>query len=1126
MKVNLLLVCLGSCCSIAFGQGGLATITGTIADPSGAVIANAPIEVRNVATGRLYAAASTATGNYTVPQLPVGDYDMVVTVAGFKSYNRQGFHLSAQQTLREDVVLEVGGTAEAVTVTAEASLLKTESSELVHNVTVSQMNNLPILTVGGIGSSATSGFRDPFALAAMIPGIQYTANSQMVVNGNPDDSIQIRVEGQTSGNTGGLRQYTQQTQPSVDAIQEVAVQTSNYAAEYGTAGGAVLNVVMKGGSNRYSGSVYDYAANEALNAHQPYTGQRNAQKRHDYGFTLGGPIKIPKLYDGSNRTFFFWSWEQFRENVLVTTSTPTVPIPAYRSGDFSPLWTSQNNQLVRAGSANYLDPLGNTIRSGTIFDPLTTTPAPGGSGTYRTAFPGNIIPPSRFDPISTQVLALVPQPKGPNADRGQIFQNFQNPWLSHRTSELPSVKIDQTIGSNGRLSGYWQHTGTTSQYSFPNGNAEGFPEPITIARGTFIYTKTYRVNYDHTLSPTLLLHLGAGWNSNNFNDKSPVTDYDAFTELGLRGATLNRTFPQINTGTAGTGGNAGGMSQIGTGGQGNSFERRPSGNANINWVKGNHTLKIGAEYRLEKYPAYAFTGVSGNYSFGNSTVQTSLQGINTSQGFTGFNFASFMLGDLSAASLAVVSAAGTSKSQWGLFAQDTWKVTRKLTLDYGVRWDYGTYAREHYGRNANFGFDVLNPSADGHPGGQVYEATCGCNFAANYPYAIGPRLGVAYQIDTKTVLRAGFGVVYTATGTASGSSTRDANAGSPGFGETVGRFADGMPANVQPIWPNFNPNAGQPVGSVSGAPTFLDPNAGRPARQIQWSVGLQRELSRNLVVEASYVANRGSWWSAGGLAPINVLSESDITNFGFTDFTSTNESRLLTTQIRSLSSAQRSTLASRGIFLPYSNFPHHAERAFVSGSLPAVHRNHQPRAGALGQDLVRLASGERHPAIQPRPLAQRQLHIRQESGPHEFHGRVQPAVGQESHGPRQAASVPHDRRVPDSKPRQQRHEVLLQPRCFTSAEQLGSGLVPAISERRRAGPAVQPRLASAEQLPGPRPRTRAAQNRTGWPTHEPLVGRLGGLRRQSPHRSHRYQLPLLRSDQERRSESGCLGERP
>src|SRR5262249_169240 len=144
----------------------------------------------------------------------------------------------------------------------------------------------------------------------------------------------------------------------------------------------------------------------------------------------------------------------------------------------------------------------------------------------------------------------------------------------------------------------------------------------------------------------------------------------------------------------------------------------------------------------------------------------------------------------------------------------------------------------------------------GHPGGQIFEATCNCNFADNYPYAIGPRVGFAYQMDSKTVLRGGFGVVYNATSTASGSASSSANAGTPGFFQSVGRFQDGIPDTVQPFFPAFTPNVGQPLGAVVTAPTYLDPNAGRPAKQYQWSVGLQRELNRNLVVEASYVANR------------------------------------------------------------------------------------------------------------------------------------------------------------------------------------------------------------------------------------------------------------------------------
>jgi hypothetical protein len=931
------------------GQAGLATITGTISDPTGAVIAGAPVQVRNLATGQLFTAATTETGNYTVAQLPVGRYDLTVTFPGFKTYNRSGFSLAAQQTMREDIVLEIGSQTEAVTVTAEASLLKTESSELVHNVTVSQMNNLPVLPVGSTGA----GFRDPFALTRMIPGTSYVAGTTMVINGVPDDTVQFRVEGLTAGNTGALRQFTQQTQASVDAIQEVAVQTSNYAAEYGTAGGGVLNVVMKSGTNQYHGSAYDYAVNEALNAYQPYTGLRNAQKRHDYGFTLGGPVRLPQLYDGRNRTFFFWNWEQYRENTLITSTAPTVPIPAYRAGDFSPLITVENNRPIRVANANYVDPLGRALLSGMIFDPATTRPAPSGTGTVRDQFPGNVIPASRFDPVSLKVLALVPLPKGINSERGQFGNNYQTPWRSKRTSEIPSLKIDQTIGSKGRLSGYWQQTTTSVQYAVGPAAGDGLPEPITQSRGTFITGYTYRLNYDHTLTPTVLLHFGAGWSGLDFSDRTATTNYDTFAQLGLRGATIVRHFPRLTVGSVSAA--IGGMSALGPSPQAEQFERRPMGNVTVSWVRGNHTIKGGAEYRLEKFPTRTYTDATGNYTFGNSTQQTSLQGLNVQQGFHGFNFASFMLGDLSGATLARVSSPAPIKSQWAMYLQDNWKVTRRLTVDYGLRWDFGTYAKEQYGRNGNLDLLVPNASAGGHPGGYIYEATCQCRFADNYPYGIGPRLGMAYQINSRTVLRGGIGVVYNATDIAAGSSVNNANAGTPGFGLTVGRFQDGMPANVQPRWPNFDANAGHPNNAVVAAPAFLDPNAGRPARQLQWSLSLQRELTRNIVVEASYVANRGVWWTnsgqtpgAGTLAPINVLKVSDLTSRGFNNFTSLAESNLLTVPLQNLNAAQRATLAARGIHLPYAGFPQTLTARQSILPFPQYNTNISPVAAPLG----------------------------------------------------------------------------------------------------------------------------------------------------------------------------------
>ena len=227
----------------AHGQTVQATVTGTITDTTGAVIAGAPIELKNLENGQVYTAASSTTGNFNVSQLPIGDYDLTVTSSGFKTYSHKQFHLSAGQIMREDILLEIGKASESVTVTAEASLLKTENSEVAQNVTLSQLNNLPILIVG----ATNSGFRDPFQAVRLVPGVRYVGTGPAtltVINGTPSNTQQNRLDGQTlSSSAPGLVGATMQTQPSVDAIEEVSVQTSNFAAEFGTAGGAIINMV-------------------------------------------------------------------------------------------------------------------------------------------------------------------------------------------------------------------------------------------------------------------------------------------------------------------------------------------------------------------------------------------------------------------------------------------------------------------------------------------------------------------------------------------------------------------------------------------------------------------------------------------------------------------------------------------------------------------------------------------------------------------------------------------------------------------------------------------------------------------------------------------------------------------
>ena len=904
------------CASVGFGQTVLASVTGTITDTTGAFVANAPVSVKNLDSGQVYVAASSATGNFAVSQLPIGDYDLTIAVANFKTYSHIGFHLTAAQTIREDVTLQVGQMTETVTVSGESSLLRTESSELVYNVTLSQLENLPILQVG----QTNEGVRDIFTSSRLLPGIRY-ANSGVfsavtftVINGTPSNTLQTRLDGATMNPTSTrLGGATMETQPSVDAIQEIAIQTSGFAAEFGTSGGAMVNLVTKSGTNQLHGSAYDYVNNEILNAATPYTGVRNKLRQHDYGFTFGGPVRIPRVYDGTNKTFLFWSFEQFRQKNINNTLPDTVPIPAYRTGDFSNLLTAEN-RLAATATGPYVDPLGRTIPSGTIFNPSDFTIVNGVP--VRNPFVGNKIPLASFDPVAAKILELVPNPLGPNA--AQAGANYLAPVDQSRTSSIPSFKLDQIAGSKLHLSFYLQRTSTST----PRTIADDLPDNITGSAKASNAGRTVRLNLDHTVTPLLLLHYTLGWNDSDFLLQTQVP-FDAFKDLGIPGQTASRSFPVVNSSVSPNTA-LGGMSNIGGSIDQHFFERRPSFNTSGTYVRSAHTYKLGFEIRQEKFPNYDFGSSAGSYITGsNWTTQPSLSGTTLTTGFAGFGFASFLLGGLSAASVNAPIAAETAKFQTAMYLQDTWKITRKLTLDYGLRWDYGTYQAEQYGRVASFSPTIPNPSASGRLGGRIYEATCGCNFAHPYPYAIGPRLGVAYQIVHQTVIRTGFGVVYNSTSNQTGSYSNTASASTPAFGQIVGLLKKGMPAGVNAVWPTFAANAGQPVGGVGAAPTYLDPNEARPARLLQWNATLQREVSRNFVVEAGYVANRGIWWESGtGLAPQNALSQQTLKMLGFNAFASASESALLTTPIASLSAAQKSTLAARGIgFLPYSNFP-------------------------------------------------------------------------------------------------------------------------------------------------------------------------------------------------------------
>jgi len=339
------LACLLLFAFAAWGQTGNGSITGTITDASGAVAPNVALEAKNTETGAIFQGGTSNTGNYVIP-VPSGKYQLTVTAICFKKFVRSNMVVQTASDTRLDVTLEVGAVNDTITVTTEAPLLKTESGEVSHTVKTDDVNDLPVLTTNG-GGGAFGNIRDPLQEIVLLPGTSYTNGLAVVVNGLPANSENIRIEGQDS--TSNIWKIAQQnSQGGVDAIQEVAVQTSNFSAEYGQAAGGYFNYTMKSGTNTFHGSAYDYLVNEALYAGLPFTDHcvtdgayckansadhehtRNRIRRNDYGFTFGGPIRIPKLFDGRNKSFFFVNFEQFRQSNF--TSTSPITVPPLRSG--------------------------------------------------------------------------------------------------------------------------------------------------------------------------------------------------------------------------------------------------------------------------------------------------------------------------------------------------------------------------------------------------------------------------------------------------------------------------------------------------------------------------------------------------------------------------------------------------------------------------------------------------------------------------------------------------------------------------------------------------------------------------------------------------------------------------
>jgi len=616
------------------------------------------------------------------------------------------------------------------------------------------------------------------------------------------------------------------------------------------------------------------------------------------------------VYDGRDKTFFFWSFEA-NPYTLRNSVYQTVPIQAYRDGDFSNpgLWT----QKVLG-----TDVLGNPILNGTIYDPATTRTVTGLDGkqyVYRDPFPGNKIPPGYpRDPVAMAFQATIPLPTEPD----RLTNNYFTTYDDKNTSTNVSVKFDHNLSSRMKISGYY------AWYKIVNPFPDGFAPPVTTERDIKETTNTVRLNLDYTISPTMLLSLGAGLMHFVFTDDVPNINYDNEIELGLPGTFTTRppTFNSLGSPYGGLGSPSGQGNSAGPVAQQNQWQIKPTGTASLTMIRSNHSYKFGAEVRVESYPSSALTPANGWFTF--SQAQTALPYLNSQNyngGTLGFSYASFLLGAVAQGEIGQASRFHVGKHAFAFFVQDSWKITPKLTLDYGLRYDFQSYLREQYGRIPSFGYDVPNPRFDNIPGAVIFEQN-GEAFAKNYPHAWGPRLGVAYQIIPKTVLRAGIGISYGQTGNLEMWSLRFGSLdryGSSQFGIPVTQLQCGPSVDcvpVVPVWPNIDPGAA-PITAGDNFMTSIDRNAGRPPRQIMWSIGVQRELSQNLSLEVSYVGNRGAWWlSNGALTDPNRVTPAILADHNLS--LSNADDRALLTQQLSLVSPEDA--ADHNLAPPFSGF--------------------------------------------------------------------------------------------------------------------------------------------------------------------------------------------------------------
>jgi hypothetical protein len=820
-----------------FGVPGLqaqlnrASITGTVTDSSGATVPDVEVEATNLGTREVTHARTNAAGIYSILNLFPGQYSLSMTKAGFRPVDVPDITLQSTQVAKIDQQLAIGAVTEAVTVTGQGPVLDSERATVGTHLSGQVMTDLPLNIYGGRQI-------ETFALA-LTPGYSpFSSPYEAVINGTQGFTKDFTVDG-TSG-TAQIAGDSMEIGPSMEAVQEVESQTSGLEAQNAITSGGVIMLNLKSGTNQFHGSSFLYGHNELLDARVWGNPDKPKNRFWDYGGSVGGPIL-------KNKLFFFGAFERYQQTdfalgTLGSSSAPTVPTPAFLSGDFSALL---NKNTVLGTDVN-----GNPIYAGAIFNPA----APGA------VFPGNIIPPGMISSVSQQIAKIYQQnypPEGTALVGNNRFPTSNSP---SQTPNQAVVKIDHNLGDKNHLSGSWVYNHRPRLLADSGGIWQGGSNdggPLANTRYQTVVGNEFRASDSLTISPNLLNIFNATYNR-YWNGSTPAFSSTNWNQQFGFGDTGASNFPRINFADPGGGVNGFSETSIGNTWQGNYIASTFIYGDNLSWTKGKHNIMFGGEFRAMQMNSHGGSGAL-NFNFTNATTGAPSASYANQVGFA---FASFLLGDVKNASATTPFDLYGRRKAMDLFVQDSWKLTPKLTINAGLRWDATFRLHEKYGHWANFDLDAVDPNL-GIKGAILYANGGGDSFEKNQDWHnFGPHIALAYNPWKRTVFRASFGILYVPIGI---------------------QFWEGIPYGFAPGYRGTNSvstafqwDSGYPgvfvPGTKSSTPgDFLfpivnvDPNTLTAGYTDTWNIGVQHEFTHSIVVEAAYVGNRGHHLQDTGL---------------------------------------------------------------------------------------------------------------------------------------------------------------------------------------------------------------------------------------------------------------------